>query len=264
MRQVRFRAVEQRLASGVTIRQDFRRSVRMVMFDTGFEAWRYSTFGGTAFVVLFEGKPYALTCQHVRKDFEWDGLIITDTRDTQLVAPLQATFHATKPTGAAAESDILDITLVEFYPGVDTAFFKDSAYLLDPQTVGTSQLGDPLLVAGSLKEKSIITETTYDPGYCLLEFQDAGAPLRDVTLRRAIAEFEAPEFTTIAGLSGSPVFNRRAKALSGMALRGTLDKTRCVLWYIDIIDMIQMLAAVHEGRTETAYTKRLQGPRPAD
>ena len=52
--------IEQRLSTGITVRQDFKDSVRFVFFWTGFEGWEYATHGGTAFVVNFRGRPFAL------------------------------------------------------------------------------------------------------------------------------------------------------------------------------------------------------------
>src|SRR5262245_2477427 len=70
----------QRLATGVTVRQDFRDCARMVLYDTGDPQWRYATHGGTAFVVVFNKRPYAFTCKHVLHDFEWYQLVITNTK----------------------------------------------------------------------------------------------------------------------------------------------------------------------------------------
>ena len=38
--------VEQRLSSGLMVRQDVRQAVRFVMFETGVEGWDYATHGG--------------------------------------------------------------------------------------------------------------------------------------------------------------------------------------------------------------------------
>ena len=141
------------LASGLTIRQDFRDCVRMVFFDTEDETWQYATHGGTAFVVSFQGRPYAFTCRHVLRGFEWQQLVITDAKFGGSIAGLKSIAYASDAREGAIETDILDVAVVEFAPDVGINFFKDSAYLLDLATVATSRAGDALFAAGALKEK---------------------------------------------------------------------------------------------------------------
>jgi hypothetical protein len=103
-------------------------------------------------------RPYAFTCRHVLKDFEWNQFVITNTKLGRSIAGLKSISYASDPQEAATETDILDVVVVEFAPNVDIGFFKDSAYLLDFATVTTSRQGDALFVAGALKEKSEIDE----------------------------------------------------------------------------------------------------------
>jgi hypothetical protein len=44
--------------------------VRPILFYTGIDDFQYATHGGTAFVVSYNGRPYAVTCARVFKDFE--------------------------------------------------------------------------------------------------------------------------------------------------------------------------------------------------
>ena len=69
--------VQQRLASGTIIAQDFRTSVRFPIFETGYEEWPYATNGGTLFLVTFRGRVVGLTCRHVLHGFDWRQLRIT-------------------------------------------------------------------------------------------------------------------------------------------------------------------------------------------
>jgi hypothetical protein len=90
----------------------------------------------------------------------------------------------------------------------------------------------------------------------------------DPTLRRAIGQFDKPEFTDVLGLSGSPVFNVTQRALRGIIVRGTMNANMCTLWYVDMFDIAQLLAAIHEDRTETycrkQVTKIVKTPRRAE
>ena len=56
--------VQQRLASGTIITQDFRTSVRFPIFETGYVEWPYATNGGTLFLLTFRGRVFGLTCRH--------------------------------------------------------------------------------------------------------------------------------------------------------------------------------------------------------
>jgi hypothetical protein len=77
------------------------------------------------------------------------------------------------------------------------------------------------------------------------------------TLRRAIGKFDKPEFTDVLSLSGGPVFNVTQRALCGMVMRGAMNADVCTLWYVDMSDIAQLLAAVHENRAETYYRKQI-------
>src|SRR6516164_8838985 len=119
----------QRLPTGITVRQDFRDCARMVFYDTGNSHWRYATHGGTAFVVVFRGRPYAFTCNHVLKNFEWRQLVITNTKVGRKIAGLQSVAYPTQPHHAAEDTDIVDLVVIEFAPDVTATFFKDTAYI---------------------------------------------------------------------------------------------------------------------------------------
>jgi len=245
----------QRLATGITVRQDFRDCARMVFYDTGNSQWRYATHGGTAFVVVFRGRPYAFTCNHVLKDFEWRQLVITNTKFGKQIAGLQSVSCATQPRDAAADTDVIDIVVIEFASSITATFFKDAAYILDSSTAKTSQPGDQLYVAGALKEKVDISDTI-TPGFCFLEFVDSGADSSDPTLRQAHAKYKNPKFSSISGLSGAPVYNATANALCGMVVRGGMQGSACTIRYFDIFNMMQLLAGVHDGLSQTFYRKR--------
>ncbi|MCC7252371.1 hypothetical protein [Hyphomicrobium sp.] len=249
--------VTQQLASGVIVRQDFRTATRFVFFDTGLDYWQYATHGGTLFVVTYAGRPYALTCRHVLKDFEWRQIVVTNARMGRNIAGLKTVAYPSRPTEEAVGSDILDVALIEFSDDIRADFFTDAAYILDPNTMGTSTVGDTLHIAGALKTPSEIGETAISPIYCLLETQDNTPTMRDVTLRRLVGKYNEPKFGDVLGLSGSPVFNVTTRQLCGMVVRGSMSGDTCTLWYVDMFDIAQLVVAVHENRSETHYKKTL-------
>jgi hypothetical protein len=247
--------VTQTLASGITIRQDFRTATRFPFFHTGHDQWQYATHGGTLFVVLYGGKPYGLTCRHVLQTFDWGQLVVTAERFGGAAAGLSQVAYASNPRGYAVDTDILDLAVSQFSDDVTSSFFTDAAYLIDERTVTTSKVGDALHVHGALKAPSEINETIIAPKFCLLELVDDTPLSNDPTLRRGFGMFESPEFADVVGLSGSPVFNVTQSALCGMVVRGAMNGDACTLWYVDMFDVLQLLAAVHQGNDATSYEK---------
>lgn len=100
-----FSAVTQQLSSGPLVRQDFRESVRMVLFETENDEWRYATNGGTAFVVRFGAGYYGITCRHVLGSFEWKQLALSDTRFGKMTAGVHAVYFPSSPTKGAVDND---------------------------------------------------------------------------------------------------------------------------------------------------------------
>lgn len=249
--------VTQKLASGIIVRQDFKDCARFVMFETEFEGWEYATHGGTLFVVSYRGQVFGLTCKHVFGDFNWRQLCVTDERVGRNMAGLSSILYPSSPRGDAAETDVVEITVVRFSSDVDASFFKGTCYVLDEGTVATSREGDKLLAYGALKQKSEITEEVIAPVFAELEAIDRGASPSDPTLRKAEGVYQNLEFDTVEGMSGSPMFNATQQRLCGMTARGGLNGNHCTLWYIDIHDIMEMLNAVIEGRSETDYQKTI-------
>lgn len=249
------------MASGLQVRQDIKTAVRFVMFETEYEGWEYGTHGGTCFVVLFRGKPYCLTARHVLQDFAWSQLCVTSTKFGRQLAGLKGVYYPSVGVGAAEGSDLLDIAAVELADDVDAAFFADTAYILDQGTFAQSTHDDRLLVHGALKAESTIGDDTIAPVFATLEFQDAGGASHDAAVRKAIALFDRPEFQSVEGLSGAPVFNLTRNALSGMVVRGGLAADgNCTLWYVDFFDIFRFLDAAHSGVLAATYNKTVDVP----
>jgi hypothetical protein len=106
----------QMLDSGLIIRQDFTAAVRPVFFRTALEDFQYATHGGTLFLVSFRGRAYGLTCQHVFQDFALEQLFITQEKQAQkgsLLAPIWRRCGPSAPIGAAVETDVTDLCVIE-------------------------------------------------------------------------------------------------------------------------------------------------------
>lgn len=251
--------VNQTLESGTLIRQDFRDAVRFVMFETGYEGFDYATHGGTLFVVVFRGRPYGVTCAHVKGDFEWRQLVVTDSKFGRAFAQPSAIYRPSSPTEHAVDSDVLDLAIIEFVGDVGPAFFGDTTYILDRGTVASSARGEQLYVNGAFKSESEILDSAIKPQFGLLEFQDDGLYGSDLVLRRAIARFQPRTFQSLTGLSGSPVFNISQGRLAGVVSRGSLTGDDAVMHYIDINHVHRMVVAIANGEKEARY--RVATPR---
>jgi hypothetical protein len=251
----------QTLSCGIIIRQNYRDAVRLVLFETGCAGYEYATYGGTAFVVNYSGKIYALTCGHVFQDFEHHQLVITDTKYAQKgskLAAVKGICHPVLMNDEASGTDIGDVYVIEFVDGVDANFFQGSAYIFDANTVVTGQKGHRLSVAGVLKDKCEITEPHIQAGYCQLEFLDNGPTIFDPLLRHAIAIFSEPNFDNLAGLSGSPVYNETVNALCGMVVRGGVAGSRSQIYYVDAFDIMKLIESVHTSAPHVSYKKYLK------
>ena len=249
---------DQSPSSNPAIRQDFRDSVRCIFFETGYEGWEYATHGGTAFIISFRGKAYAVTCHHVFGDFDYHQLFITPGKfgnKGDKPAHIKGVFRPSSPRAGAIGTDICDLCVMEFTDDIDVNFFKGSAYVVEPDTIAQSRKGHRLKVAGALKDKSEIIPPDITVGFCVLEFVDAGTPVSDPFLRQGVAEIREPEFTRITGLSGSPVFDETANGLCGMVMRGAIEGNSCQIYYIDMSDIMKFLEALHAGASSTYYLK---------
>lgn len=251
------------LGSGLQIRQDFRDAIRPIFFQTDFEEFLYATHGGTLFIVSYRSQFFALTCRHVFKDFEWGQLFIPGNKIATIgdrPAPIKTICYPSSPTGAAVGGDITDLCIIEFADDIAPSFFGASAYLIDSKTIGSSQTGDRLRVAGVLKNETRIDPPEIQIGYCVLELQDVGNRSSDVMFREAFAQFAKPNFSSVVGISGSPVFNDTANVLCGMVVRGGLARDRCTIRYIDGLDIMQMLMAVSAHAPSVSYAKKMTFP----
>lgn len=248
----------QTLSSGLTIRQDFRLSVRFVMFQTEIEECLYATDGGTLFVVNYRDRVYAVTCGHVVKGFELGQLIITGKRYPQKgdkPASIQGRYFPSSPQGASTDSDILDVCIIDFKLEITPSFFSDPAYIIDGNTICTSHNGHSLLVSGCLKDQSAILEPDITAGFAILEYQDAGAASFDPLLRTAVAEFARPAFGRVTGLSGAPVYDLTANALCGVVMRGVMAGRKSTIHFLDAFHIVEMLKMIDRGDASTSYTR---------
>lgn len=234
------------------------RSTRMVLFETIYEEWKYASHGGTVFVVALAGKPYGITNRHVVGDFAWDDLCVPNRRtDADAFAAPKAICYPSDLKKGAEGTDLGDIAVIEFRDDVELGFFGEDFFPLEASIV-PAHTGDDLIVYGALKEKSTIADRKIMPTFASLGFQDDGPHSHDPFLRNCSAYWASPEFTSISGLSGSPVFNETRNGLTGLMIRGGLSGNNATGLYLDFEDVFRVLQNVHEGVSHDDYFKPIR------
>ncbi|MCG6206333.1 hypothetical protein LPW26_16920 [Rhodopseudomonas sp. HC1] len=159
-----------------------------------------------------------------------------------------------KSHGQSEGSDLDDICIIAFNDS-EKDFF-DGVYDLDNEPAIASEPAHRLIATGFLKQRSHIDPPNIFVGLGFLEFRDAGVAQFDHALRRGLATYTNPGFSSIAGMSGSPVYSLNNEALCGMVARGVLEPNGgIIVYFIDIFDILQFLDAVVMGSPDTSYTK---------
>jgi hypothetical protein len=239
-------------------RQDVARSARPVLFYTGIDDFQYATHGGTAFVVIYNGRPYAITCRHVFKDFDEGQLTIYGAQfpiKGHKSAKIKTICYASLPIGFAADSEVTDFCVIEFDDGVSSDFFDGCGYPLDKRTICLSAPLDRLMVFGAVKENTSIDPPNINVGFGRLEAHDKG-PSADPFMRYGTAYYINPGFSDPTGLSGSPTFNLTRNGLCGMVTRATLQKRRFNFMYAEAADLLRFVAGVSERSPNIFYAKQ--------
>lgn len=217
---------------------------------------KYTSLGGTVFLLNRNNEVFGVTCGHIKQGYEWTDLIIADQKFGQKVAGISTIYKPAEPAGWAVESDILDIRVIRFTDDISASFFRDTAYITDAATTGNPADGDDLVVCGSIRDLSEFTTEDISPVYCQLDFRcDGSGSSNDVTLRTAYARYKDPTFDSLVGLSGSPVFNKSANRLCGMVTRAGMRDGAARIHFIEIEDVIQFITAIQNGSFRTTYTK---------
>jgi hypothetical protein len=235
------------------VRQDIKAAVRPVLYQTDCEEWPYS-HGGSLFVVNFEGRCYGLTCSHVIGDDGANHLFIAPS-PIPAIGMRPASIERVARINDQA-SELKDIAVICFSDEICPEFFDGTAYVIGPGTVGTSDTAHILKVYGFLSTKTFVNceAKSITGGYCDLQFHDVGVRSLDPFLRQALATYAGPNFSSLDGISGAPVFDETMGRLCGMVVRAGLnDLGEATLWYIDILHIVKLVEAVHAGSSRLNY-----------
>jgi len=247
---------QQRLASGLYIRQDIANAIRLPLFGSDFPEFPLWTHGGSVVLLSYLGKVYALTCKHIvcGDSKLWSALMVPTSKHGGSAFLVSGCRTAHAAWGHAAETDILDLAVLRFTDDVDATAFGGGTYVLDPNTICRSRPGDELMVHATLKEKTEIGAGEIATTYCHLGFTDRGQRLNDHSLRTGHAVLEnLVEIRTLNGISGGAVFNLSQRALCGIAVRAGLAGNNATLNYLDIHHAVRLVQAVHSGNISVRY-----------
>ena len=233
---------------------------RFVMFEVKSEWWNgYASNVGTTFLIQYKSKVFGITAQHVIDGFSAKEIAITNKQFGDTIAGTKAFYRPSSPTGEAVGSDLLDVVVMEFSDDCDYDFFNKTPYSLEDDTLVTSVTGDRISFNGFLKELSSLDDKDIKATPCRLELNDFGAHSTDPLLREAYGVLDgSQEFNDIEGMSGGPVFNLTQDGLCGMIVRGKLLKdNKCLIYYVEMSDIMQIVAAAEQGISEVSYKKRI-------
>ena len=111
------------------------------------------------------------------------------------------------------------------------------------------------MIFGAFKDKTRIDPPDVHVGYGCLELSDVGGT-SDPFLQKGFAQYLNPEFSTVTGISGAPVFNITHSGLCGIVLRGGLDAGRLNVRYAEALDILRFVEAVAEGGPGAFYLMR--------
>lgn len=238
--------------------QPFEPSVRPVFFETGLDEFFYATHGGTLFLIEFLGRPYAITCAHVFKDFDPSALVVGQDQVPKgcKAAGIKGRYKPSNPTGAAVDSDVLDIAILDFHEAITPEFFRGSAFVITDETAGSSDKGHFLQVFGALKNQTKIEPPDITWSFAHMDFYDRGEANADAVLRVAEGKWIESSIDNITGISGAPVMDRTTGKLCGMVARGTVEKGSAIIYFIDVFDILHFLTSSVVGGGHANYVKR--------
>ena len=92
-------------------------------------------------------------------------------------------------------------------------------------------------------------------GYCQLNYRDTTSKTHDAVSREAETEFPAPAFSSITGISGSPIYDETVGKLCGMVVLGGMVGKKGSIRFIDMFDIAKFLEGVSSSATDTDYEK---------
>ncbi len=236
---------------------DLCHTARPVCFDNKVEDYDYS-LQGTAFVIRFHGALFAVTAEHVLKQYRPDHVLIPYEEGSEHFLPFDDAFRfRTQETEDTDHCDLAVFSVAERLLD-KTVFDETKVYDLDAERRFSVPDGMKLVVHGF---PDPINEVDYDAHHLSMQRLSISGNARGKSRFLGIKELDFDsdaKMPTFSGMSGSPVFAIRplnpkqsAAMLDGMLLRATPESRHG--FYLDATVIRNVIA---EQVRETMKAKR--------
>lgn len=235
------------------------RATRPIEFETGNDDWLLGSDGGTLTLFEFEQRVFAITCAHAFHSFDWQSLRISAERaGVPAIRPFSR-FQASRPIGAATDTDLLDVVVFEIHESMSRESFVDPPIPLARDEVVDCDDGDEVYACGYLKDLSNYIADNRRYALCQMTATVVSRELADLTLRTAIAKCADPALSSLTGISGAPVYRVRDLKPCGMITRaGSTDEGDVKLHFVEMSDVIQVLIAARHPNESHTYIKNVK------
>ncbi len=236
---------------------DLCHAARPVCFDNKVEDYDYS-LQGTAFLVRFHGELFAVTAEHVLKNYRPDRVLIPYEVGSEHFLPFDDAFRFhTQETEDTDHCDLAVFSVAE--RKLDKALFDEGkVYNLDAERRFPVPDGMKLVIHGF---PDPINEVDYDARHLAMRRLSITANARGLSRFLGMKELDFDtdaKMSTFSGMSGSPVFaicpinpQQSATMLDGMLLRATPESRHG--FYLDATVIRNVIAG---DVRETRKTKR--------
>jgi hypothetical protein len=239
---------------------DLCHAARPVCFDNKVEDYDYS-LQGTAFLVRFHGGLFAVTAEHVLKNYRPDRVLIPYEVGSEHFLPFDDAFRfRTQETEDTDHCDLAVFSVAERLLD-KTVFDEGKVYNLDAERRFQVDNGTKLVLHGF---PDPINEVDYDARHLAMQRFSISACARGNSHFQGMKELDfdtAANMSTFSGMSGSPVFaifpinfQQSAAMLDGMLLRATPESRHG--FYLDAT-IIRNVIAEHVKEIRNAKREAL-------
>lgn len=229
---------------------EFSKAIRPALFATTLNGEQYlSSHGGCVTIGWLNGRPFALTCRHVIGDYNPHQLVVSESLWGETCRGINGFIDIKGEREDTAESELEDIAVCTWLdPQPD---FPLSEAVNFDQAVD-AQVGDCLVITGFPKSEADYFSQPAKVFALQLETTDMGVLGTDRFLRMAggISD-DGLGISDLSGFSGGLVFNITQSAPSGLVVRGGIDGSHVMLYYVSISTVLvalERLLPALEGR----------------
>ena len=257
--------VEHQLSSGIRVQQDVFLATRFVQFSTEYDDWPVATHGGTAFIVEYKSRWFAVLARHVfgkrnAERFYFKDLLMFTKNSGESCIPLKVVRGVgVQPLPGRTKEDlgnIGDMAVVEVETRPDEITDR---YIMDANTICDTKPGNSLKIFGFLKSGSQIEvdgdDVTTFSQPCRLGLECVPTSSSAEELYSAKGDYNPSSPPDLAGISGGPVYNVSQSALCGIVLRAgiNLSTKQVTAHFIGVDHVTHLLDAIISEKNVAKY-----------